>query len=82
MFCNKPFSKNLLVGYLCEGRWSFQCIGYDYTAYMDYMDLTVRCPRKAVGLIHSLAHPPLLTIRHSADFAFNTLRHPVGDLLL
>ena len=21
-----------------------QCIGYDYTAYVDYMDLAVRCP--------------------------------------
>ena len=21
-----------------------QCIGYDYMAYMDYMDLAVRCP--------------------------------------
>ena len=29
-------------------------IGYDYTAYMDYMDLVVRCPRKAVKLNHSL----------------------------
>ena len=23
-------------------------IGYDYTAYMDYMELTVRCLRKAI----------------------------------
>ena len=28
----------------------------DYTAYMDYMDLTVRCPRQAVTLDHSSTH--------------------------
>ena len=25
---------------------SLQCIGYDYTAYIDYMDLAVRCPQE------------------------------------
>ena len=29
---------------------------YDYVAYMDYMDLDVRCPRKAIKLNHSLTH--------------------------
>ena len=33
------------VGYLCEGRYLFQCIGYDYMAYMDYMDPDVLCPQ-------------------------------------
>ena len=28
--------------------------GYDYMAYIDYMDLPVRCPRKTIKLIHSL----------------------------
>ena len=28
---------------LIEGRWLFQCIGYYYTAYTDYMDLAVCC---------------------------------------
>ena len=32
---------------------SFQSIGYDYTAYMDYMDLAVPCWRK-VGKMHIL----------------------------
>ena len=36
------------------GRWLFQCIGYDYMAYMDYMDLAVCCSRKAIKLNHSL----------------------------
>ena len=31
-------------------------MGYNYTAYMDYMVLTVSCPRKAVKLTHSLTH--------------------------
>ena len=34
------------MGYLCEGRWLFQCIGYDYMAYMDYMDPDVLRPQK------------------------------------
>ena len=42
------------MGYLCEGRSLFQCIPYDYTAYMDYMDLAVGCPRQAIQLNHSL----------------------------
>ena len=28
--------------------------GYNYMAYVDYMGLTVHCPRKAVKLNHSL----------------------------
>ena len=39
-----------IVGYLCEGRDLFQCIGYNCTVYMDYMDLTVHYLRKAVKL--------------------------------
>ena len=31
-----------------------QCICYDNTAYVDYMDLDVWCPRKAVKFNHSL----------------------------
>ena len=27
-------------------RELFQCIDYDYTAYMDYMDPDVLCPQK------------------------------------
>ena len=28
---------------------------YDFMAFMDYIDLTVRCPRKAIkSLLHSL----------------------------
>ena len=33
--------------FLCSGT------GYDYTAYMDYMGITVCCPREAVKLNHS-----------------------------
>ena len=33
-----------------------QCIGYDYPAYMDYIVLDVRCPKKAVELNYSLTH--------------------------
>ena len=40
-----------IMCYLWEGRYWFQCIGYDYTAYMD---IAVRCPRKAVNFNHSL----------------------------
>ena len=35
---------------------SAKCTGYDNTAYVDYMDLAVRCSRKAVKLNHSLTH--------------------------
>ena len=35
-----------------RGKIMIQCIGCDYTAYMDYMDLAV--PRKAVKFNHSL----------------------------
>ena len=34
----------------------FQCIGYDYMAYMDYMDPDVLCLKKADKLNHSLTH--------------------------
>ena len=37
-----------IVCYLCEGRQWFQYIGYDYTAYIGYMDLALCCSRKAV----------------------------------
>ena len=40
-----------IMCYLCEGR--FQCIGYDYLAYIDYMDVAVRYPRKTVKVNHS-----------------------------
>ena len=41
------------VIYLCERRLLFQCIGYDYTIYVDYMDVAVR--EKLSNLItHSL----------------------------
>ena len=30
--------------------------GCDYTAYMNYMDLTVRFPRKAIKFNHSITH--------------------------
>ena len=33
-----------------------QCIGYDDTTCMDYMDPNVRCPQKAIKLKHSLTH--------------------------
>ena len=32
------------------------CIGHDYKAYMDYIDLDVHYPRKAIKLNHSLTH--------------------------
>ena len=31
-------------------------MGYDYMAYMDYLDLAVRCAQKAVEFNHSLTH--------------------------
>ena len=33
-------------------------MGYDYTAYMDYIDFDFRCSRKAVKLNNSLTPPP------------------------
>ena len=30
------------------GKIMIQCIGYDYTAYMDYMDLAVTAPEQTV----------------------------------
>ena len=61
-----------IVCYLCEGRWWFQCVGYDYMACMDYMDPDVHCPQKALNFNHSLTacqrflwpfpeHEPILT---------------------
>ena len=38
------------------------CIGYDYTACMDYMDPSVCCPKKAVKLNQSLFHSSALVI--------------------
>ena len=40
--CAVSITCRLWVIYLCEGRY----IGYDYTAYMDYMDPDVLCPQK------------------------------------
>ena len=42
-------------------RWWNQCIGYDYTADMDGMDLAVHCLRKAVKFSHSLTYCQLLS---------------------
>ena len=41
------------MGCLLLGR--FQCMGYDYMAYVDYMDLDIRCPRNLVN--HSIISP-------------------------
>ena len=43
------------MGYLCEERWLFQCIGYDYMAYKDYMDPMSSVPKKADKLNLSLS---------------------------
>ena len=43
--------------YLSESRWWFQCVDYNYTACIDYMDPDVRCPKK-VKLNHPLTHSP------------------------
>ena len=43
----------LILCYLYEGRKWFQCIGYDYTAYIDYTDLAVCCPQKGYKFNHS-----------------------------
>ena len=32
-------------------------IDYDYTAYIDYIDLNIHGPRKAIKLNHSFTHP-------------------------
>ena len=53
--------------YLCEGRYGFQRIGYDYTAYMDYMELDVWCLRKAIK------HNPSLTCCTNVDQVSNFL---------
>ena len=39
------------------GETKFHCIGYDNTAYVEYMDLTLCCPKKAVKFNH-LPVPP------------------------
>ena len=39
-----------------RGIYWFQYIGFDYTAYMDCMDLNGHCPRKDVKLNHSFTH--------------------------
>ena len=33
------------LSHLANNKYSDKCIGYDYTAYMDYMDLAVCCPQ-------------------------------------
>ena len=40
-------------------------MGYDYTAYMDYIDFDFRCSRKAIKLNHSLT--PYLNFRGEHD---------------
>ena len=40
----------LIVGSIYGGIWIFKCIGYNYTADMDYMDL-IRFQRRALNLI-------------------------------
>ena len=44
-----------IVCYLCEGRLWFQCIGYDYTACLDYMDPDAHYPPKI--LLNLITHP-------------------------
>ena len=47
----------LWVIYVREDNYFiYLCIGYDNTAHVDCMDLTVCCPRKAVKSNHSLIH--------------------------
>ena len=43
-----------MVYHICQGRWWFQWIGCDYTAYMDYMDSDVLCLLKTYKLDYSL----------------------------
>ena len=53
----RMFDYNLyIVCYLCEGRWWFQLIGYNYTTCMDFMEPDVCCPQKAIKLNHSSSH--------------------------
>ena len=40
-------------------------MGYDYTAYMEYIDFDFRCSKKAVKLKHSLT--PLFEFRGEHD---------------
>ena len=46
----------LCVIYVREDNDSNIYIGNDYTVCMDYMDLAVHCPRKAVKLNHALGN--------------------------
>ena len=57
-FSNSFFLKSYLWPVNCVfSMWGkFQCIGYDNTAYVDFMDLAVCCPRKAVKFNHSITH--------------------------
>ena len=51
-------------------------------AYMDYMDLTVGCLRKAVKLNESLNHPPskfyLITLAYPISYQFD---HYIYDIM-
>ena len=52
-FLNLILTRRLCVICVRKDKDS-KCIGYDYTAYINYMDLAVRCPRMAVRFNHSL----------------------------
>ena len=56
----------LCVIYMREDTDS-ECIGYDYTAFMDYMDLVV--PRKAVKSNHSLTRELIISTSTFSDHA-------------
>ena len=60
----------LFVIYVREDNGSMQCIGYGYTACMDYMDPDVRCPQKAVKLNHSLT--PIVYIKYIPGITYST----------
>ena len=49
----------LLLLFSMWGKIWFQCTSYDYTVYMDYMDLTVWCLTKAIKFNHSITHPKM-----------------------
>ena len=66
-----------IVGYLYVKKDNHPNVrGYDCTAYMDYMDLAVRCPRKGVKLIHWLTgtdwltDPPTHSLIYGSDVKF------------
>ena len=51
------------------GRYWFQCLGYDYTAYMGYMDLAVLSQsEKAIKSNHSLTHISIVSYAHRNYF--------------